>query len=87
MAIEQIKALQKRKENFINAYFHNENAHMDGYIVDNGVLYLVCVDSDPYAYLLDECYIDNCPYLTQQEIMNGFYGLHTILGMSKELAA
>ena len=83
----QIKAFQGRKEKFLYAYFQRGNAHLDGYIVDNDVLYLVCVESDPYAYLLDESYIDSCPYLSQQEITNCFHGLHTILGMSKEMAA
>lgn len=84
---EKIKALQGRKGNFLYAYFQRENAHMDGYMVEDNALYLVCVESDLYGYLLDENYMHNCPLLSQQEITDCFNGLQRILIMPNELAA
>lgn len=74
-------------EKFQYAYFRLNDAHIDGYVKEKNKLYLVCVESDPYAYLSDMGKDVDVPYLSNAEIEKAFRGLQRILENPEGLAA
>ena len=86
-AKEKFRSYQNMRNDFQYAYFCLGDTHLDGYVIDPETLYLVSVESNPYAYRKQAVHFYGEEYLSPEKMQQVFEGLKNILDAEEKLAA